>query len=232
MLFLCACLHLSIRQPVVLTTPLGQFLRPTPPNASVLAILDSSAPRLRAAARDIASEAGHRLTLDLFASHTNTLTPRYYSAWAEPQAEAQDALSQPDWSQSFCPMCQKNRPDFVYLYPPWELVPAALRKAQCDQAQGILVVPYSANSPWWPSILHASRRTRRHRLRPPRIPCCPEYVENQSNPAGHYITILHFDFWSGSRPRPRACAHGHLASRPPQPGPNPDQHDCDLLSTP
>ena len=94
------------------------------------------------------------------------------------------------------------------------------------------MVPYSANSPWWPSILHASRRTRRHRLRPPRIPCCPDYVENQSNPAGYYITILHFDFWSGSRPRPRACAHGHLAPRPPPPGPNPDQHDCDLLSTP
>ena len=231
MLFLSACLQLRIRQPLVLTTPLGQFLRPTPPNAGILAILDSATPKLRTLAHSLASGAGHRFTIDLFATHSNTLTPRFYSAWAEPRAEAQDALSQLDWSQSFCPTCQKNRADFVFLYPPFELVPLALRKAQVDQAHGILVVPFASTAPWWPTILNACNRTRRHRTRPVRIPCSPEYVENQSNPAGYYITALHFDFWQDPTPRPRACPHGHLANRLSAPGPCPDQQDRDLLYT-
>ena len=227
MLFLSACLLLHLPQPAFLTTPLGQLLRPSPPNATVLAILDSSTPALRTLVGNLARGAGHSFTLDLFATQRNALTPRFYSAWHEPLAEAQDALSQTDWSQSFCPLCQKSRPDFVFMYPPFELVPAALRKAQCDQAQGVLVVPYAASAPWWPTILRASRTdTRRHPLR---IPCSPTYVDNQSNPAGYYLTALHFDFWQGQSPRPRACPHGRLSPRPAGPGPNPDQTDLDSL---
>ena len=230
MLFMCACLELNIPQPVFLPTPLGLFLLPTPPNASVLAVLDSSAPALRTFALNLAARAGHTFTIDLFASQANTITARFFSAWAEPLAEAQDALSQPDWSQSFCPQCDRLRPDFVFLYPPFEPVPEALRKAQCDQAQGVMVVPYAAQATWWPSILHASRRDQPRRLRPTRISCCPEYVENQSNPAGHYLTILHFDFGQGPSARPRSCLHGHLVSPLRSARPCFDAQDVDALS--
>ena len=230
MLFLSACLDLNILQPVFLPTPLGLFLHPTPPNAQVLAILDSSAPALRTFALNLATRAGHVFTIDLFASHANTITPRFFSAWAEPLAEAQDALSQPDWSQSFCPLCDLLRSDFVFLYPPFELVPEALRKAQCDQAQGVMVVPYAATAPWWPTILHADRQDNPRRFRPIRIPCCPEYVENQSNPAGYYLTIVHFDFWQGTSSRPRSCLHGHTANLPRSARPNFDLQDMDILS--
>jgi hypothetical protein len=89
-------------------------------------------------------------------------------------------------------------------------------------------VPYAATAPWWPTILRASRTdARRHPLR---IPCSPTYVDNQSNPAGYYLTALHFDFWQGQSPRPRSCPHGHLSPRPAGPGPNPDLADLDFLS--
>jgi hypothetical protein len=228
MLFLSACVHLHLRQPLFLSSPHGQSLRPTPPNASTLALLDSATPTLRKLVRLLALRVGHKITLDLFATRCNTITPRFYSAWTEPEAEAQDAMSQTDWGQSLCPLCQKLRPDFVFLYPPFGLVPAALRKAQYDQAQGILVVPYATTAPWWPTILRISRTD--HRLHPTRIPCSPTYVDNQSNPAGHYITILHFDFWQGTSPRSRSCPHGHLARGSASSCPGPDQPDLDLIT--
>jgi hypothetical protein len=99
------------------------------------------APALRAHARALATRQGHSFTLDLFATHSNTITPSFYSHWWEPCAEAQDALSQLNWSSSKCPLCAAARPEYVYLFPPYSLVPAALHKAQHDQAQGVLVVP-------------------------------------------------------------------------------------------
>jgi hypothetical protein len=128
MLFQTACILLQLPQPAFLVTPVGLHLRVPPSNAADLAILDSSAPALRTHAHQLAASLGQAITLDLFASSSNTLTPRFYSQWPEPASEAVDALAQPDWSQSCCPVCQKDQPDFVYLFPPFALLPAALRK--------------------------------------------------------------------------------------------------------
>ena len=203
MLFQTACISLTIPQPAFLVTPAGLHARPPPSNAATLANMDSSAPRLRALVHTLASKGGHLITLDLFASTHNTITPRFYSQWSEPAAEATDALAQPDWSQSLCPCCKRSRADFVFLYPPFGLITPALRKARHDQAQGILVVPYASSAPWWPSILPSTP------FHPPRISCCPKHVLNQSNSAGHYITAIHFDFWQGTSPRPPSCIHTH-----------------------
>ena len=43
-----------------------------------------------------------------------------------------------------------------------------------------------------------------------RLPCSPLFVFAQSNPAGYFLAVLHFDFWQGPSPRPRACIHSHL----------------------
>jgi len=185
----------------VCTTPCLPLRHAVP----TLATLDSSAPLLRALAHSLGCKAGHIISLDLFATARNTLTPRFYAQWPEQDAEALDALAQPDWSQSHCPHCNRNRPDFVYLYPPFGLILPALRKARHDQAHGILVVPYASSASWWPSILPPSLPGSASQ--PPRISCCPKHVLNQPNSAGHYITALHFDFWQGTSPRPSTCTH-------------------------
>ena len=82
---------------------------------------------------------------------------RYFSETRETTAEGLDAFSQSSWSLSHCPYCKKARADFVLLYPRLPLIRAALRRAQADQAHGILVVPYAATSPWRHSAMLASR---------------------------------------------------------------------------
>jgi hypothetical protein len=138
-LFQTACILLNLAQPSFLVSPAGLLRRPSPTNADTLAALDSSASALRSRVHALADQAGHSLSLDLFASTANTLTPRFYSQWPEPAAEATDALAQPDWSQSHCPLCNALRPDFVFLYPPVGLITPALRKARHDQA----------HASWW-----------------------------------------------------------------------------------
>ena len=207
MLFQTACILLQLSQPAFLVTPFGLQHRVQPPNAAALVTSDASAPALRTHAHRLASRLGRAFTLDLFATSCHTLTPRFYSQWPEPEAEAVDALAQPDWSQSHCPTCQAIRPDFVYLFPPFALLPAALQKAQHDQAQGVLVVPYAASAAWWPAILRTAGLAAG--ARPPRLACHAHHIINQSNPAGHYFTILPFDFWQGLNPRARPCIHAH-----------------------
>ena len=42
------------------------------------------------------------------------------------------------------------------LTPPHSAVARALRKAQCDEATAVLVVPYQITAPWWPLATSAS----------------------------------------------------------------------------
>jgi len=182
--------------------------------------MDTSAPALRTLAHTLAQTAKCAFTLDLFATQGNALTPRFYSQWPEITAEAVDALAQPDWGKSYCTRCQCFRPEFVFLYPPYGLVKAAIRKARTDRARGVLVVPHAPSAHWWPAILPAPALGNPARCQPPRLPCSKVHVLNQSNPAGHYITILHFDFWQDTTPRPHACTHTP-DYRGPHPGSSP-----------
>ena len=83
MLFQTACILLGIPQPAFLVTPDGLLARPAPSNAAQLASLDKSAPALRTLAHKIARSMGSVFTLDLFATKSNAITPRYYSQWPE-----------------------------------------------------------------------------------------------------------------------------------------------------
>ncbi len=119
-----------------------------------------------------------------------------------------DELAQPDWGQSYCAQCRKYHPDFVFLYPPFGLVKAAVRKAQHVRSQGVLAMAYTPSALWGPAILRppsGSTPARSH----PRLERCAAHVLNQYNPAGHYIPILHFDFWQYTSPRPLALACIH-----------------------
>ena len=207
MLFQTACSLLQLPQPAFLVTPFWPTQPAATPNATDLVTSDASAPALHTHAHRLAARLGRTFTLDLFASSSNTLTPRFYSQWPEPAAKAVDALAQPDWSQSRCPLGQADQPDFVHLFPPFALLPAALQKAQHNQAQGVLVVPYAASAAWWPAILRTACLPPASR--PPRLACDSHHILNQTNPAGHYFTILPFDFWQGLKPRARTCLHAH-----------------------
>lgn len=212
-LFTAACVDLRLSQPLFLLAPVTAHEEL--PTQAVLARLaaDSATPRLRRIIHRLASKAGLRITLDLFASAGNAWGPRYFSEIREVGAEGQDAFTQSSWASSVCPECQSARPEFVLLYPPFPLIREALARARADQAHGILVVPYAASSPWWHSAMTASLTRVGPIQRAIRIPCSPLFVANQTNPAGHSLAVLHFDFWQDPTPRPRPCLHAH-APRP------------------
>jgi hypothetical protein len=214
MLFQTACILLAITQPAFLVTPDGLLARPTPSNAAHLASLDTSAPALRTRAHALAQSMGSAFTLDLFATELNALTPRYYSQWPELTTEAVDALAQADWGQSFCTQCACMQPEFVFLYPPFGLVRAALQKARQDQARGVMVVPYAPTATWWPAILPPPSARNPTRPQPPRLSCCPKHVLCQSNAAGNYITIMPFDFRQDSTQQASTCIHTHAHRGP------------------
>jgi hypothetical protein len=121
--------------PSFLLTPLTRETAALTATQLQRACVDSPTPALQAVKARLAAKAGHRITLDLFASTTNTFCPWYFSESPEHESEEQDALEQPNWAASFCPTCNRSRSDFVLLYPPFHLISRAVQKAQFDQAQ-------------------------------------------------------------------------------------------------
>ena len=53
----------------------------------------------------LAQSLGWTLMVDAFASKSNSLLPRFFARYAEPEAEAEDAFTVPDWARSLCPSC-------------------------------------------------------------------------------------------------------------------------------
>ena len=211
MLFQAACLELRARRPALLahasgTKVVAPELRTGPPG------LDSSTPALRRILHNAANASGNCFSLDVFASSTDHICARYFSAAVEADSEGCDALSQPNWAQSHCPTCDCTRPEFVLLYPPFNLVKAAVQRARQEQAQGVAVVPYAPNASWWHTLINASQPVWAKDATLRKLHCCPTYVGNQSNPlTGHFIAVIAFDFWAEAAPRPSACIHMHLA---------------------
>ena len=227
LLFTVACLDWQIDAPAFL---LAQGTVDSPPGAlPPCTLTDTSAPRLRMIIRSLAQQASQRISLDLFATAGNAICPRFCSQFGEPAAELQDAFSQPSWASSLCPVCGASRPEFVLLYPPFHLIGAAVRRAQADQAHGILVVPFATTASWWYTVSQVSLTRTDRRTRALCLPCSPDFVQSQSNPLGHKLAVLHFDFWQGAEPRPRACIHGHLHR--PHPTTRSDSTDRLLIDT-
>ena len=70
------------------------------------------------------------------------------------------------------------------------------------------MLPYAPGAPWWHTMINAARPDWPDGTRMRKVRCTPTYVLNQSNTApGHFIAIMHFDFWRGPLPRPAACLH-------------------------
>ena len=216
MLLQTACMTARLPRPLLLTV---QQARPTQPLTSAQersANLDSSTPALRHLVHSIAASAGSRLTIDLFASASNTLCPRFFSARPEPAAAGHDALEQACWDSVHCPWCAKRRPEFVLLFPPIHLVRAALGKAKQDQAHGVAILPCTPSAAWWPSVMRAARSPGRPGQPYHRIRASDHHLDNPSADRARRLAVFHFDFWSGASPRGLPCPHGPLV-RPVDP---------------
>ena len=80
-------------------------------------------------------------TIDLFASRLNHQLPSYVSWQPDPAAAAVDAFSL-DWGNQF-----------VYLFPPFSLIPRVLEKLQENKGRAIMIVPQWPTQTWFP-VLH------------------------------------------------------------------------------
>jgi hypothetical protein len=86
------------------------------------------------------------MEVELFASETNHILPKFITRWPCERAIAFDAFIQ-DWSQwSLC-----------YANPPFDKILQVIIKAQKDHANLLLIHPVWTTRPWWPWIKLASK---------------------------------------------------------------------------
>ena len=90
------------------------------------------------------------------ASASNTRVPRFFARFAEPEAEAEDAFTVPDWGISRCPHCNRHHREVLYAFPPQSLINCFVAKAQVDGVRALLVVPLAVTAPYWNKLLQAS----------------------------------------------------------------------------
>jgi hypothetical protein len=122
--------------------------------------LDIAGPVSSSLVRDhslkLAQSLGWTLTVDAFASKSNSLLPRFFARYAEPEAEAEDAFTVPDWARSICPSCDQCHRETLYAFPPAALLNAFVAKARTDGARAIVVTPLAVAAPYWNKLLRAS----------------------------------------------------------------------------
>jgi hypothetical protein len=90
---------------------------------------------------------GWAVTIDLFATASNTRCACYCSRAHEADAERTDAFSILDWSSRDCPMCGQRHGEVAYVYPPTVLARKVVNKAMQDGARIVLVVPLAITAP-------------------------------------------------------------------------------------
>jgi hypothetical protein len=108
---------------------------------------------MRTLMRQMAGTRGWTITVDLFATETNALTPRFFSRYAEPGTEAVDAMSVSSWNSSRCPACGATHRETVFAFPPIGLIRPMVRKLAVDGARGLVVVPTAVTSAHWQRLL-------------------------------------------------------------------------------
>ena len=115
---------------------------------------------LRDLVRNVARELQWTITVDAFASECNCLVPRFFSEFAETSTEAVDALSVTNWDTSLCPFCSMYHKETLFAFPPRFLLKGFLAKALADHARGLVLVPFSITSAYWPVLMAAAKPIR------------------------------------------------------------------------
>ncbi len=97
---------------------------------------------------------GWHLTIDAFASDSNTLLPRFFACYAEPAAESEDAFTVCDWDP--CPKCGLAHRETLFAYPPPALLNRFIAKARADGVRAIVVTPLAVSAPYWSKLLRSA----------------------------------------------------------------------------
>jgi hypothetical protein len=116
----------------------------------------SSSPDLRTRAHALAYSLGWVLSVDAFATASNTIVPRFFARYAEPDAEAEDAFTVPDWNSSLCPSCCDTHREVLFAYPPPPLLNRFVAKARADGVRALVLTPLAVSAPYWNKLLRAS----------------------------------------------------------------------------
>ncbi len=115
-----------------------------------------SSTKVRERSLRLADACSWKITLDTFASESNTLLPRFFARYAEPSAEAENAFTVPDWAYSKFPACGQVHRETLFAYPPPELLNPFIAKASADGTRAIVVTPLAVSAPFWNKLLRSS----------------------------------------------------------------------------
>jgi hypothetical protein len=113
-------------------------------------------PELRDIIRNFAAKFHWSISVDLFASAENAITPRFSSLHPEPGAEAVDALSVPSWNASLCPSCSGCHREVFFAFPPSGLLHPFVAKARADGARGLVLTTTAVTGDHWSSLVQAA----------------------------------------------------------------------------
>ena len=91
---------------------------------------------------------GWELTLDLFASTSNAMTPRFVSWTDEPDSEAVDAFNLRSWAQTRCG-CGEYHRETLFIFPPRGLERLAVHRARSDSVRACFMVPTNHRAAYW-----------------------------------------------------------------------------------
>ena len=113
-------------------------------------------PALRTAIHDTAARLGWSVSVDLFATASNAVVPRYFSRYPEPSSEAVGAFTSPSWNASTCPACSLCHRETFFAFPPTHLLPDFIAKARADGARGLVLTPTAVTSDHWGSLIRSA----------------------------------------------------------------------------
>jgi hypothetical protein len=147
----CESLHFHAPGRVLIDEGIDDLSRDTA--LEVTGPVSSTDIRLRV--HTLASSLGLTITVDAFATASNAVTPRFFARFAEPDAEAEDAFTVPDWNSSPCPSCGLIHREVVFAYPPPPLLNRFVAKARADGIRAVLT-PLAVSAPYWNKLLRAS----------------------------------------------------------------------------
>jgi hypothetical protein len=188
-----------------------------------------SSPLVRSHADLLARSLGWELTVDAFASESNSLLPRFFARYAEARAEAEDAFEVNDWDRSTCPACGGTHREVLFAFPPAALLNRFVAKARADGIRAVVVTPLAVSAPYWTKLLRASVinntdgyiRVRRQQAAP-----------SDSDAAGELaIFAVNFSPWSKrsrAPPEPPCGLEGQFRGRDPR-GSTLDHEDRTLI---
>ena len=111
---------------------------------------------VRRRALALAVSCGWSLSVDAFASESNSVLPRFFARYAEPAAECEDAFTVSDWGYSTCPACGNTHRETLFAFPPPPLLNAFVAKARADGVRAVVITPLSVAAPFWNKLLRAS----------------------------------------------------------------------------